>query len=231
MSDEQEENLQQSTAHGKREISYTEKGRQYLFETKRRTWELLFGKAERMLKEIQSLTSTLDNVHLVRSNLDLLDQIVLDFQQSHLELLPLIEDVVEKTAIIEQHGIRIKRLDDFLSITKSWVNQAKKIIDRQSDAKSESDGSLASRGSSRRSKWSLKSNSSIQSALAKERAKAAELQAKVEILKRKQVLQNEVEKLCLEEELAVSKAREAVFAQADNELNYSETTSVQRTAY
>ena len=42
------------------------------------------------------------------------------------------------------------------------------------------------------------------------------------------MLQNEVEKLCLEEEIAVSKAREAVSPQADNELSYSETTSVQQ---
>ena len=56
-------------------------------------------------------------------------------------------------------------------------------------------------------------NISSTSALAKERAKSAELKARVCILEKKQALQNQVERLQLEEELAAAQARESVFAQ------------------
>ena len=46
---------------------------------------------------------------------------------------------------------------------------------------------------------------------------STEIQAKVLIFQRKQALQNEVERLYLEEELAVAQARESVFAQVEPE--------------
>ena len=59
--------------------------------------------------------------------------------------------------------------------------------------------------------------SSSTSVLAKERAKSAELKARVCILEKKRALQNQVERLQLEEELAVAPARESVFAQMEQD--------------
>ena len=57
----------------------------------------------------------------------------------------------------------------------------------------------------------------LTSALAKERAKSAELKARVCLLEKKQPLQNQVERLQLEEELGVAQARESVFAEMEQD--------------
>ena len=66
--------------------------------------------------------------------------------------------------------------------------------------------------------------SSLASARAKEMAKLAELNAKASILEKREALQNEMEKLTLQEEIAVAQAREQVFAQADNDVSRNVTS-------
>ena len=196
----------------KRQIKYTQEGRQFFKETKCRTYELLFTRAERQLKRLEPLTASVDNVHIVQDNLGILDEIVSDLQRAYIELVTFLNDELEDQTIITQYEERFKRLEEFQIATKAWVSEAKREMENQLETKSMS---LVSR-SSRRSKRSSRSNNSILSALAKERAKSAELKAKAEILQRKQALNNEVEKLRLEEELAVAKAREEVLVKADN---------------
>ena len=93
----------------------------------------------------------------------------------------------------------------------SWVSHAKRNIEEQLDKASHCSSKTKSSG---RSKMS---NISSTSALEKERAKSAELNARVCILEKKQALQNQVERLQLEEELVVAQARESVFAQMEQD--------------
>ncbi len=97
----------------KRQIKYTQEGRQFFKETKRRTYELLFTRAERQLKRLEPLTASVDNVHIVQDNLGILDEIVSDLQRAYIELVTFLNDELEDQTIITQYEERFKRLEDF----------------------------------------------------------------------------------------------------------------------
>ena len=65
------------------------------------------------------------------------------------------------------------------------------------------------------------SNSSVRSALA--RTRTAELKAKALMLEKRQTLKNEMEKIELEEEIAVAKARELIFTEEAEQEIFTET--------
>ena len=65
------------------------------------------------------------------------------------------------------------------------------------------------------------SNSSVRSALA--RTRTAELKAKALMLEKRQTLKNEMEKIELEEEIAVAKARELIFTEEAEQEIFMET--------
>ena len=104
---------------------------------------------------------------------------------------------------------------------RSWINQAKRSIEEQQDQRSNI--SLGSRKSSVLSKRFKLSNSSVRSALAKERARTAELKAKALMLEKGQTSKNEMEKIELEEEIAVAKARELIFTKEAEQEIFTET--------
>ena len=62
---------------------------------KRRTYKLLFSRAECQLKRLEPLTASVDNVHIVQDNLEILDEIVSDLQQAYIELVTFLSDELE----------------------------------------------------------------------------------------------------------------------------------------
>ena len=154
-----------------------------------------------------------DNVHIVQNDLDLLNQIMGEFQRSCNAWSGLLEnEVVEAYEWYYEHS---KSIIDFRIEVRQWISQAKQCIEDKLDKgpNSSISSQRSSRRSSRRSKAS--SSGSVRSALARERAKSAELKTKALMLNKRQALENEVEKLRIEEELAVAQARERVYAEAE----------------
>ena len=105
---------------------------------------------------------------------------------------------------------------NFKTQTNDWSILAKhKLEERFKDMPNVQEASsLPSRTSSKTSKSSTSS-----SARAREMMKIAELKAKAKMLDKRQALENEFERLRLQEEIAIAEAREEVLAQSMNELD------------
>ena len=108
-----------------------------------------------------------------------------------------------------------EKINDFIEKTVRWISSAKEAIEESLETRLQVRTRYST--TSRRSQASSKSASrSIATSRAKDKAKAAELMARVAILEQKKELEKKVEKLRLEEQLAVARVRERVFAEIES---------------
>ncbi|CAB4008790.1 Hypothetical predicted protein [Paramuricea clavata] len=163
------------------------------------------------MKTIEGSITDWDNVHEVQNDLEVFSQQLVEFQAAYEAWRDLLsgQELVPVTDWYNEHfrimnNCKVKIVD--------WIAVAKYKIEEQMDDKS---SALKSSIESRRSAGSRHSS---RSGRARERAKVAEL------LEKKQALENESEKLRLQEELAIAQAREQAFIENDIESKREATT-------
>jgi hypothetical protein len=154
------------------------------------------------MKKIEGSITDWDNIHEVQNDLEVFSQQLVEFQASYEAWSDLLsgEELVPVSDWYDEHfrimnNCKVKIVD--------WIAVARYKIEEQMDNKL---SALKSSIESRRSAGSIHSSTSGR---ARERAKVAELQAKTAWL------ENESEKLRLQEELAIAQARERAFIQDD----------------
>ena len=180
----------------------TAKGRAYDGERRKARCKSLLNQIMKLMEKIESHSRYVENVHYVENDLQILAQMKDDLRkefQSWLTYLDKEEDVrhAHKWYEEKRHGI-----DTFISGMKDWTVMAKDKIEQELDKCPSDNASVASRQSSLRTF---------------ERARVAELVAQSALLERRQALRNQIEKLDIEERIAVAKARERAIIEATEE--------------
>ena len=178
------------------------------------------------MKEIDSLATNEENMDVVERNLTSFRFSVEELEAGFAALLNDLESEEDVADVANEWYINLnERTNDFLDKTVLWISTAKETIEHSLETRSQV-GSLYS--TSHRSKASSRhSNRSITSSRAREKAKAAELKARVAILEKRKELELRVEKLSLEEQLAVARLREGVFAEIERGVGDADSTGRQ----
>ena len=200
-----------------RQRKLTRKGLEYALHTKRKRLHQLYTSLEKItskLQEMIDLNSTTDvaEEHVVYKKWTSLYSEFLD-ADNEFRMLLTEEDVVnyeENWFVIRNDTMRV-----FRAATESWFNMStRKYSEDQRD-----DVSVASS----RSKHSRCSTTRSTSQRLREEEKQAELRIRAEMLERKRSieeqqlrLKHQVERITIEEEIAVSKARSDILSQADD---------------
>ncbi|CAH3013608.1 unnamed protein product [Porites evermanni] len=177
------------------------------------------------MKEIDSLATNEENVDVVERNLTSFRFSVEELKSGFAALLNDLESEEDLDVANEWYINQSGKINDFLDKTVLWISTAKETIEHSLETRSQV-GSIYS--TSHRSKASSRHSSrSITSSRAKEKAKAAELMARVAMLDKRKELELRVEKLRLEEQLAVVRVREGVFAEIERGVGDADSTGRQ----
>ena len=166
------------------------------------------------MKEIVSSATDEENVDVFEMNLTSFRISVEEFKTGFAALLNDLGSEKDLDVGIDWYINQIGKFNDFLDKPVRWISTAKETIEHSLETRSQV-GSLYS--TSRRSKASSRySGRSITTSRAKEKAKAAELIGRVGMLEKRKEFELRVEKSLFEEQLAVARVREAVFAEIDS---------------
>ncbi len=152
-----------------------------------------------------------ENVHTVQNDLEVLNTILLDFEKAYNAWSELLTEQQHASATF-WYDKQIETIMAYKEKVATWIIDAKQRIEERLEAKSNASRSLSG---SRRSSGSRHSSTSGR---VREMAKVAELQAKMALLERKQALESEVEKLRLQEQIAMAQAREWTITLAEEKL-------------
>jgi len=193
----------------KRTQIFTEKGRTYNAERRKESCKEIITRIERLRKDIETNSRLFDNVHIVENDLQDVERLVTDFQKEYEQWLALLNDEDDVHQAHQWYKENRRHLDVFIAGIKDWTVVAKEHIERQLE---KTPSQLSSTRSSRRS------------IALSERVRLAELEAQSQMLAKKQALRNEMERLQIEEQIAIAQAREQVF-QAEEEENISQRRS------
>ena len=190
----------------------TEKGKAYIAHLRWTDCHSIGKRVVRLINEIDCLTSNEENVNVVEGNLTSFRITVEELKRCVAALLGDLETQDELNIANDWYAEQNNQINDFVEKTLRWISAAKENIEQGLE-----DGSLAS---SRHTRSSHRSNTSskpsIATSRAKEKAKAAELTAKVAMLERRQELEKRIERLRLEEQLALAQVRERVYAEIES---------------
>ena len=203
----------------------TEKGKAFIAHVRWTDCQTLFRRIQRQMKEIDSLATNEENVDVVERNLTSFRFSVKELKSGFAALLNDLESEEDLDVANDWYINQTGKINDFLDKTVLWISTAKETIEHSLQKRSQV-GSIYS--TSHRSKASSRySSRSITSSRAKEKAKAAELMARVAMLDKRKELELRVEKLRLEEQLAVARVREGVFAEIERGVGDVDSTGRQ----
>jgi hypothetical protein len=188
----------------------TEKGTIYNAERRRAACLAIQTKLTKQINKIDSAAKTYDNSHEVQHELETLVSLHSDLDEAYKNWQKELSDEQEKVEALKWYEEQRARVIEFQQTITQWLTEAKRNLEEQLDKQYFKPPSTSSSKSSH-------SKSSSASSKLKERLKVAELRAKVATLERKQRLENETEKLKLEEELAMAEAREQIYSRLDDE--------------
>jgi len=151
-------------------------------------------------------------VNVVERNLTSFRVTVEEFKGSVTVLLGDLETDEELNVANDWYADQGKQINDFIEKTICWISSAKETIEHSLEVKSQT-SSKQSRTSHRSG---TSSRPSIATSRAKEKAKAAELMAKVAMLEYRQELEKRIERLRLEEQLALAQVCECEYAEFES---------------
>ncbi len=140
-------------------------------------------------------------MHIVQNDFEAFNSLLIEFgnvYKAWKEFLTEHERPIKDNWFDEQQ----RNLMNFKINITEWTNIAKQHLEDEIELKSCASSRSIQR--STRSKTSSNSSQTLVSARAKETAKLAELKAKADVLEKRQALQNEIEKLTLHEQIAVT---------------------------
>ncbi len=188
----------------------TEKGTIYNAEWRRAACLVIQTKLTKQINKIDSAAKTYDNSHEVQHELETLISLHSDLDEAYKNWQKELSDEQEKVEALKWYEEQRARVIEFQQTITQWLTEAKRNLEEQLDKQYFKPLSTSSSKSSH-------SKSSSASSKLKERLKVAELRAKAATLERKQRLENETEKLKLEEELAMAEAREQIYSRLEDE--------------
>ena len=190
----------------------TEKGKAYIAHLRWTDCHSIGKRVQRQINEIDSLAANEENVNVVERNLTSFRVTVEEFKGSVAALVGDLETDEELNVANDWYADQSKQINDFIEKIVRWISSAKETIEHSLEVKSQT-SSKHSRTSHRSG---TSSRPSIATSRAKEKAKAAELMAKVAMLERRQELEKRIERLRLEEQLALAQVRERVYAEFES---------------
>ena len=177
------------------------------------------------MKEIDSSATDEENVDVVQMNLTSFRISVEDLKTGFTALLNDLGSEKDLDVATDCYINQSGKINDFLDKPVLWISTAKETIEHSLETRSQV-GSLYS--TSRRLKASSTySSRSITTSRAKEKAKAAELIGRLGMLEKRKELELRVEKSLFEEQLAVARLREGVFAEIDSGIGDADLTGRQ----
>lgn len=186
---------------GTHERRLTEKGRD---EKIRRLKNYHTAKLSAVSKQRNTITGLMEcenNLHLVKSGLDVLNTLFREYQEAYdLHYRELVSEE-DRDKELDRYENKERSLLEFRKEVAEWISVAEHRLARELDLLSEAKSSSykASHASTRSRKSTA---SSASSARAKEKLRLAELQAERKMLERKQALRAADEALTLETEIA-----------------------------
>ena len=186
---------------GTHERRLTEKGRD---EKIRRLKNYHTAKLSAVSKQRNTITGLMaceNNLHLVKSGLDVLNTLFREYQEAYdLHYRELVSEE-DRDKELDRYENKERSLLEFRKEVVEWISVAEHRLARELDLLSEAESSSykASHASTRSRKSTA---SSASSARAKEKLRLAELQAERKMLERKQALRAADEALTLETEIA-----------------------------
>ena len=151
-----------------------------------------------------------NDLHLVKSALDDMNNLFIEYQNAHREYLDVLTSTENREYETQRYERREKSVLDLRKRVEEWITLREH---RLSDHLDESNGVKGSNGTkSLRTQSSHRSTSSV-SSRTKERVKVAELLAEKAMLRCKQALDVAEEDLRLDTEIAKAQARERVYGE------------------
>jgi len=200
----------------------TEKGKAFIAHVRWTDCQTLSRRIQRRMKEIDGLATDEENVDVVERNLTSYGISVEELKTDFTALLNDFESEEDLDVANDWYINQSGKINDFLDKTVLWISTAKETIEHSLETRSQV---CSIYSTSRRSKASSSySSRSITSNGAKEKAKAAELIARIAMLEKRKELELRVEKLRLEEQLAVARVREGVFAETESGVGDADLT-------
>ena len=191
----------------------TEKGKAYSQERKKTECLAVKRRMSEVLNKLQSLSSSFDNVNYVQQELQNLKILQEEFYIKFLAWFYDLSNEEEKTSTQNWFDEIYSQVTNFMVGMQDFVVIAKTKIEEQLESASE----ISKVQSNAESKTSRHSSKSSLSARIKQRSKVAEIQAKTALLSQKQALQNAIERISLQEQLAVAQAKEQVYEEIEEE--------------
>ena len=190
----------------------TEKGKAYIAHLRWTDCHSIGKRVQRQINEIDSLATNEENVNVVERNLTSFRVTVEEFKGSVTALLGDLETDEELNVANDWYADQSKQINDFIEKTIHWISSAKETIEHSLEVKSQT----SSKHSPTSHHSGTSSGPSIATSRAKEKAKAAELTAKVAMLECRQELEKRIERLRLEEQLALAQVHECVYAEFES---------------
>jgi transposase InsO family protein len=163
----------------------------------------------RKRNELADLMSSADNLHLVKKDLDILNERFSAYKKAHENLCVVLDEPVlgQEETRFEQKQV------SFLAFRKQvtgFIKDAEDTLQRDLEGSAGGRGKPSVHGS--RKTLSQRSATSVKSARLLEKAKLAELEVQQAMLEKQQAMKMEHERLRLEIEMAKSRAREKALA-------------------
>jgi len=177
-----------------RKTTFTAKGRTYNAERRKASCKTLISQLKKLQERIESNSRYFDNVHLVQNDLQVVDQLNDELEEEYQSWLSCLDNEDDVHYARQWYEERHHGIEAFIVGMKDWVSIAKDHIEEQLERSPSEQASL--------------SVSTRQSSRAVERARLAELTAQSTMLEKKQALRNQMERLEIEEKIAIAKARE-----------------------
>lgn len=198
-----------------RERKLTEKGKEeFIMKIKKKRTTLL-SSSSKLRTKMTELMADEENLHIVKSNLEELDELFKQFTSHH-------NTLVEHTTSIEDKDKEYQYLEskqsaalEFRNQVLQWIQLTESKLTEKADSLQYPKSSKASLISGHSRRTSI--HSSVSRSRERERIKLAEMLAEKSMLKRKQELQAAKEELELETNIAKSQAREKVYAMIEKE--------------
>ena len=178
------------------------------------------------MKEIDGLATDEQNVDVVERNLTSFRISVEELKTGFTARLNDFESEEDLGVANDWYINQSGKINDFLDKTILWISTAKETIEHSLETRPQV-GSIYSTSRLVSKASSSYSSRSITSSRAKEKAKAAELMARVAMLEKRKELELRVEKLRLEEQSAVARVREGLFAEIERGVGDVDSTGRQ----
>jgi len=173
------------------------------------------SRVTRKRNEITNLMMDEENVHIVKSELVVFNEHCRLYLSAHTDLCDVLLSDNDLDTEIKRYEKRQISIIQFRDQVNNWIRKAERHLTDNCDSASR----LSKHSHKSRSSRLSKSSQSGVSAKAKEKARIAELMIEKDMLRKRQNLQIQKDKLKLDMEIAKAKAREEIYSADDQDVS------------